>query len=151
MIQKGAGQRAQHLQGASGIRVLGLFAAPLLSGVAEQSVKPRLFLLLVCRAQRFVVDGNQPRHVAVPGLIDLLGRGQARAGLAQLVAHGVACILGRTQLVGERPVHQGLRLRGRQSFSGAGNGLPIAGYRLRFDRSRPGKQQEEDKESAHNK
>ena len=65
LIDESAWQRAQHLQGASGIGVLSLFAAPLLSGIARESVKPRFFLLLVCRAERFVVDGNQPGYITV--------------------------------------------------------------------------------------
>ena len=110
----------------------------LAAGVAEQRIQPGLFLLLVGRAERLVVDCHQAGHVAVAGFNDLLGRGQPRAGLAQPVAHGVVRVLGGAQLGGQRAAHQRLGLSGREG-----------GSRLVSGRGGPGQQQEEGEKAAH--
>ena len=83
------------------------------------------------------------RRATSPSLVstDLLGRGEARAGLAQLVAHGVARVLGRAQFVGKRTVHQRLAPARASSVPAAGLPLPAGAT----DRNRPGKQEEERK------
>ena len=78
----------------------------------------------------------QPRHIAVLGLDDFFGCGEARAGFAQLVAHRVVLILVRAQFVGKRRFNQSLSLGRRQVPSHAGS-------RLSLDWKSPGKQEKD--------
>ncbi len=90
LVEECRGQHAQNLHGARRIAVLALLAVLLQAGVGQQRVQACLFLLLVGRAQRLVVDGEQAGHIAVARLHNLLGRGESWAGLVQPVAHGMA-------------------------------------------------------------
>ena len=99
----------------------------LAAGVAEQRIEPGLFLLLVGRAQRFVVDGTS--RATAPSLVSTISLVEVSRGLdlAQPVAHGMAVILGGAQFGGQRPLHQGLGLGRRESRRG-GRRVLAAGW-----------------------
>ena len=107
----------------------------LAAGVAEQTIEPGLFLLLLDRSERFISDQQQPGDGAVAGFKDFLGCGQPGAGLAQQVPHGMAGILSGAQFGGERSLHQFLCLSGGERIRNGGCGLSVG-------ENRPGKQAE---------
>jgi hypothetical protein len=97
--------------------------------IAEKSIEAGLFLLRVVRAEGFVKEGYETGYVSVFGFENFLGRGEARTGFVEPVAHGMglSLVLRGAELGGERAGNEGLSLGGCESWwCGRRRGLGMA-------------------------
>jgi len=71
LIEEGGGEDAQDFHGTGGVAVFALLAMLLEAGVAEESVEPGLFSLLLDLSEGLIVELDEAGDIAVSGFYDL--------------------------------------------------------------------------------